>query len=275
MDPAERDQAVERLRAGASVALGLDDRSRRRTLQLIERELTQLGRTVLWVDLERVGAGADLGGRIVEACLPYLDLDQLGDVLEQLPARGRIDLEAFAELLMLPERVAASRGRRVVAVLDGFEAVERVVGASGLVVVAEALTMRQRVAYLFVGSTRVPQLFARAGSPLHGLAEVIEPGDPAIPRAGDRGTRRPGAPAEAAPPVSVDPLAAALLSWAEPPRQDGNRTGRRPEPPDREAWRRLLEEAESARRWLADRDEDDEDEDDDWRRRRDRWRRRR
>ncbi|HEV8638937.1 MAG TPA: hypothetical protein VG370_32415 [Chloroflexota bacterium] len=279
MDPAERDRVVERLRAGASVALGLDQGARRRALQAIERELTRLGRTVVWVDLDGVGSGAELGGRIVEACLPYLDVDALGDVLEQLPARGRIDLEAFAELLMLPERVAARLGRRVVAILDGFQAVERVVGTVGLGVVAETLTMRARVAYLFVGATRVPQLFARGGSPLQGLAEVIEAAEPAGRRAGEPADRRAGAPGAVARPTSDDPLAAALLSWAEPPTPPM----RQPQPPDREAWRRLIEQEERARRWLDEPDEDDDehdeddedDEDDDWRRRRDRWRRRR
>jgi hypothetical protein len=268
VDPVERDRVVERLRAGASVALGLDQGARRPALLAIERELTRLGRAVVWVDLDGVGSGAELGGRIVEACLPYLDVDALGDVLEQLPARGRIDLEAFAELLMLPERVAARLGRRVVAILDGFQAVERVVGTVGLGVVAETLTMRARVAYLFVGAPRVRQLFARGGSPLQGLAEVIEAAEPARQRA--------GAPGAVAPPNGADPLAAALLSWAEPPTP----SKRQPQSPDREAWRRLIEEEERARRWLDDPDEDEpdedeSDEDDDWRRRRDRWRRRR
>jgi len=293
VDPSERDRVVERLRAGASVALGLDDRVRRRTLQAIERELTQLGRTVVWVDLDGVGSGAELGGRIVEACLPHLDVDALGDVLEQLPARGRIDLEAFAELLMLPERVAAQLGRRVVAILDGFHAVERLVGAAGLGVVAETLTLRERVAYLFVGSTRVSQLFARRGSPLQGLAEVVDPGERPLPddRPAERSTRRPGPPGEApgdtppGPSTPADPLAAALLSWAEPPapkRQPRPDRGGLADqgglviPPDHDSWRRLIEEEERARRWLNERGRDNgDDEDDDWRRRRDRWRRRR
>jgi hypothetical protein len=112
MDASERDQVVDRLRAGASVALGIEERSeRRRVLKLVERELVELGRAVLWIDLDGISSGAELGGRIVEACLPHLDVEELGDVLEQLPARGRIELEALAELLMLPERVAEAPGR--------------------------------------------------------------------------------------------------------------------------------------------------------------------
>src|SRR5205823_3140486 len=83
------------------------------------------GRTMVWIDLGGAESGAELGGRIVEACMQHLDPDDLGDLLEQLPSRGRIDLEAFAELLMLPERIASESGRRVVAILEGFHQVER------------------------------------------------------------------------------------------------------------------------------------------------------
>src|SRR5689334_11472006 len=102
----------------------------RASVGAIERELRGLGRTVVWIDLEGADSGAELGGRIVESCLQYLDPNDLGDLLEQLPGRGRIDLEAFAELLMLPERVAAARGRRVVAILEGFQQVEPAGGGS-------------------------------------------------------------------------------------------------------------------------------------------------
>jgi hypothetical protein len=259
VDAAGREQVVERLRAGASVALGIEERAeRRRVLRIVERELGELGRTVLWIDLEGVGSGAELGGRIVEACLPFLDVEELGDVLEQVPARGRIELEALAELLMLPERVAEATGRRVVAILDGFEGIERVAGASGLTVVQEALGMRERVSYLFVGGPRVRHMFERPGSPLLGLAEI--PGGPVL-----RSRRlAPPEPVAAAP---SDPLAAALLSWAEPPAPQ--RKVERAEEPDLDSWRRLLEEEERARRWLLEQNVDDED--DEWRR----WRRQR
>jgi hypothetical protein len=249
VDAADREQVVERLRAGASVALGIEERAeRRRVLRIVARELGELGRTVLWIDLDGIGSGAELGGRIVEACLPYLDPEELGDVLEQVPARGRIELEALAELLMLPERVAEAAGRRVVAILDGFEGIERVAGASGLAVVHDALGMRERVSYLFVGGPRVRHMFERTGSPLVGLAET--PGGPVL-----RSRRlAPPEPAAAAP---SDPLAAALLSWAEPPAPQ--RKVERLEAPDLDSWRRLLEEEERARRWLLDQDDEDDD----------------
>src|SRR5687768_12813558 len=136
MDRAGIDQVVERLRRGGSVAL-VAERSplpRRRLLGTIERELSGLGRTVIWIDLEGAQSGAELGARIVEACLPELDPDELGDLLERLPSRGRLDLEVFGELLMLPETVAAT-GKRAVAILDGFETVEKAIGFGGLGVV--------------------------------------------------------------------------------------------------------------------------------------------
>jgi hypothetical protein len=266
MDPSDREQVVERLRAGASVALGIEERAeRRRVLRIVERELGELGRTVLWIDLDGIGSGAELGGRIVEACLPYLDVEELGDVLEQVPARGRIELEALAELLMLPERVAEETGRRVVAILDGFEWIERVAGASGLTVVRDALEARDRVSYLFVGGPRVRQVFERATSPLEGLAETV--GGPVL-----RSRRAVPEPAvEAAPAPSSDPLAAALLGWAEPPKPQkrAERAIERLSEPELDSWRRLLEEEERARRWLLEQD----DQDDDWRNRRRRRRR--
>src|SRR5439155_16664492 len=87
--------------------------------------------------------------------------------------RGRIDLEAFAELLLLPERIAAASGRRVVTILEGFHQVERAIGFGGLGAVRDALTLRERVSYLFVGARRVEALFARPDMPLYGLAEVV------------------------------------------------------------------------------------------------------
>lgn len=259
MDASDRDQVVDRLRAGASVALGIEERSeRRRVLRIVERELVELGRTVLWIDLDGINSGAELGGRIVETCLPYLDVEELGDVLDQVPARGRIELEALAELLMLPERVAEASGRRVVAMLDGFEGIERVAGVDGLVVVRDALGMRERVSYLFVGGPRVRHLFERHSSPLAGQAETV--GGPVL--RSRRATPEPVV--ESAP---TDPLAAALLSWAEPPPQKKpERTIERLDAPDLESWRTLLEEEERARRWLLEQERDGED--DDWRRRR-------
>ena len=267
MDSSDREQVVERLRAGASVALGIEERAeRRRVLRLVEREVGELGRIVLWIDLDGIASGAELGGRIVEACLPYLDVEELGDVLEQVPARGRIELEALAELLMLPERVAEATGRRVVAMLDGFEGIERVAGVSGLSVVRDALEARERVSYLFVGGPRVRQMFERNTSPLEGLAETI--GGPVL-----RSRRTVPEPVETAPSPPADPLAAALLSWAEPPKaqkKPERATIERLDEPDLDMWRRLLEEEERARRWLL---EQDEGEDDDWRKGRRRRRR--
>ena len=264
VDASDREQVVERLRAGASVALGIEERAeRRRVLRIVERELLELGRTVLWVDLDGAGSGAELGGRLVEACLPYLDVEELGDVLEQVPARGRIELEALAELLMLPERVAEATGKRVVAMLDGFEVIERVAGAAGLTVVQDALEMRERVAYLFVGGPRVRQMFERAGSPLEGLAETI--GGPILR---SRRASSPTRPPAAAPAAPADPLAAALLMWAEPPapQRKAERTIERLDEPDLDAWRRLLEEEERARRWLLEQEEDDDEDGRRWRR---------
>jgi len=217
VEQGQTEQIVERLRRGGSVALVVDrdPLARRRWLSAIERELTALGRTVLWIDMEGAQSGAELGGRIVEACLPELDPDELGDLLERLPSRGRLDLEAFAELLMLPETVAAS-GKRAVAILDGFESVERAIGFGGLGVVRDALMMRERVGYLFVGSARLAGLFGRPTMPLYGLADVVE-----APSAGGRQSRAAEPPAEAptSPAEAADPLAAALLGWAEAPPQ--------------------------------------------------------
>lgn len=266
MDRAGVDHVVERLRRGGAVAL-VADRSpllRRRLLGQIERELRGLGRTVIWIDLEGAQSGAELGGRIVEACMPELDPDELGDLLERLPSRGRLDLEAFGELLMLPETVAAS-GKRAVAILDGFEAVERAIGFGGLGVVRDALLMRERVGYLFVGSHRVAGLFGRPTMPLYGLAEVVQmAGADEEPRAG-RG--RDAHAAEPKPAAAEDPLAAALLGWAEaPPKpkpEDERLVIAREMPSAAElAWERLVE-----RERRRDRDAWDPDEDDPFRRR--------
>src|SRR5207247_2141736 len=136
--------------------------------------LTGLGRTTIWIDLEGAPSGAELGARIVEACMTEIDPEELGDLLERLPSRGRIDMEAFAELLMLPETIAIAQGRRVVAIVDGFETVERVIGFAALGVVRDALLMREKASYLFIGSPRVAALFARPQMPLYGLAEVVQ-----------------------------------------------------------------------------------------------------
>jgi hypothetical protein len=272
VEPGQIDRIVERLRRGQSVALA-GDRSGiapRGAVEAVERELRALGRTIVWVDLDGAESGAELGGRIVEGCMRHLDPDDLGDVLEQLPSRGRIDLEALAELLMLPERIAASSGRRVVTILEGFHQVERAIGFGGLGAVRDALVLRQRVAYLFVGARRVEALFGRPDMPLYGLAEVVSVGgrDAARGRPGaggpeERGRgRRAERPLE--PPASVerppdDPLAAALLSWAEAPPKP------KPEP-EREPWEWLVAREAAEREWL-DRLERGERDDDRW------WRR--
>lgn len=274
---------VERLRRGGSIALVVDRDpiGRLGWLSAVERELTALGRTVLRIDLDGAQSGAELGGRIVEACLPELDPDELGDLLERLPSRGRLDLEAFAELLMLPETIAAS-GQRAVAILDGFEAVERAIGFGGLGVVRDALLMRERVGYLFVGSARLAGLFGRPTMPLYGLAEVVEtgglgaadtgrrPGD--SPRRADaRGPARPDDAPSTPDPVGdgSDPLAAALLGWAEAPPQpkaDDRLVLAREMPSAAElAWEALIarERRRERERW-----EFGDEEDDPWRRRR-------
>jgi hypothetical protein len=260
MDRAGIDQIVERLRRGGSVALvaDRDGAARRRLLSTVERELSGLGRTVLWIDLTGAQSGAELGGRIVEACLPELDHDELGDLLERLPSRGRLDLEAFGELLMLPETVAAT-GKRAVAILDGFETVEKVIGFGGLGVVRDALVMRERVGYLFVGSGRLDGLFGRPNMPLYGLAEVVRIGWPEEPR---RGRER----AEAPPPTDAaaqDPLAAALLGWADaPPKpkpEDDRLVIAREMPSAAElAWERFMERERRRDRggWGFDEDDD-------------------
>jgi hypothetical protein len=272
------DWIVERLRRGQSVAL-TGDRSGtapRGTVAAIERERSALGRTTVWIDLDGAESGAELGGRIVEGCMQHLDPGDLGDLLEQLPSRGRIDLEAFAELLMLPERIASASGRRVVAILEGFHQVERVIGFSGLGAVRDALLLRARVSYLFVGPRRLQALFGRPDMPLYGLAEVVS-----VEGGGAIGGARPGAGRPAArgdgrradrPPDPVagveapsdDPLAAALLSWAEAPPK--------PEPGparEREPWEWLLEREAAEREWFErlERPERDGDDDDRW------WRR--
>ena len=268
MESGRIDWIVERLRRGQSVALA-GDRSGiapRGIVEAVERELRALGRTTVWIDLDGAESGAELGGRIVEGCMQHLDPDDLADVLERLPSRGRIDMEAFAELLMLPERIAAATGRRVVTILEGFHQVERAIGLSGLSAVRDALVLRERVAYLFVGARRVEALFARPDMPLCGLAEVVvADGGPAgggrpAGRAAARGqARRPdraaspsGQPAEPAAGAE-DPLSAALLSWAEAPPKP-------PEPePEREPWEWLLARERAEREWLerAERDNDD------------------
>jgi hypothetical protein len=259
VEPGRIDWIVERLRRGQSIALATErtGAAPRASVGAIERELRALGRTVVWIDLEGADSGAELGGRIVESCLQYLDPNDLGDLLEQLPGRGRIDLEAFAELLMLPERVAAARGRRVVAILEGFHQVERAVGLSGLGAVRDALLLRSQVAYLFVGGRRLEALFARPDMPLYGLAEVVsvagEVGGSA--RAQRRRAARTPEPVAEAEPAPDDPLAAAMLSWAEAPTPE-------PEPVrEREPWEWLLAREAAEREWLqrAERGYDDDD----------------
>jgi hypothetical protein len=270
------DRIVERLRRGQSVALA-GDRSGsapRGTVAAIERELRALGRTTVWIDLDGAESGAELGGRIVEGCMQHLDPDDLGDLLEQLPSRGRIDLEAVAELLMLPERIASASGRRVVAILEGFHQVERAIGFSGLGAVRDALLLRARVSYLFVGPRRLEALFGRPDMPLYGLAEVVSVegrgatggGWPGAGRQAGRGdgrrVDRPPEPAAGAEGPPDDPLAAALLSWAEAPPE--------PEPArEREPWEWLLEREAAERDWFErlERAERDDDDDDRW------WRR--
>jgi hypothetical protein len=261
VDARRVESVVEQLRRGSSVALagavGPD------ATATLERELTALGRTTIWIDLDGAESGAELGGRIVEGCMHHLDPEALGDVLERLPTRGRIDLEAFAELLMLPERIAESSGKRVVAILEGFQQVERVIGFVGLSAVRDALILRDRVSYLFVGGRRLEALFSRPDMPLYGLAEVEVVGEEKGGRRRDR-RRQPAPPAPEAPPPSDDPLTSALLAWAEPPAKA------EPEPtsPAQEAWERLLARESMERDWFERLERDpDEDEGDRW------WRR--
>jgi hypothetical protein len=249
----ETEALIDLLRRGKSVALVADRDAaiRRRALRSAEDALAELGRTVLWIDLEGAASGAELGGRIVEACMPELDAEHLSDLLEGLPARGRLDLEAFAELLMLPELVATSRGRRVVAILDGFEVVERVIGFDGLSVVRDALLMRDQVAYLFVGSPRLAGLFGRPRSPLFGMAEVIVSAAATDRRAGR------AAEAVASSPESTDPLVAALLGWANPMPKPSEKLviAREMPSPAELAWERFM----ARERRERDDWEDDED----------------
>ena len=269
MDGRRVESIVERLRRGNSLALA--GPVERGVTAALERELRALGRTTIWIDLDGAESGAELGGRIVEGCMHHLDPEELGTVLEQLPTRGRIDLEAFAELLMLPERIAESSGKRVVAILEAFQQVERVIGFSGLTAVRDALILRDRVSYLFVGNRRLDGLFTRPDAPLYGLAdvEVVEEA-----RGRHREERR-SAPVNPPPPASDDPLASALLAWAEPaPKSEPE-----PEPtsPAQEAWERLLAREAMERDWFERLERDGEDDDDQgrwWRRggrRRRRW----
>ncbi len=255
---------VELLRRGTSVALVAerDPAARRRLLRSIATGLSQLGRTTLWIDLEGAASGAELGARVVEGCMAELDPEDLGDLLERLPSRGRIDMEAFAELLMLPETVATGQGRRVVAILDGFEAVERVIGFAGLGVVRDALLVRDRATYLFVGSPRLAALFGRPQMPLHGLAEVVQA------TAAERSASAAPAEAAAATAADADPLAAALLGWAGAPPQPTKREAddrlvvAREMPSAAElAWEAFLAQERRSRRrdpWWEPDDEDDD-----------------
>jgi hypothetical protein len=159
---------------------------------------------------------------------------------------------------MLPETVAAS-GKRAVAILDGFETVEKAIGFGGLGVVRDALLMRERVGYLFVGSHRLAGLFGRPTMPLYGLAEVVQMGGADDePRAAGRATQ-PAEPEAAAP---EDPLAAALLGWAEaPPKpkpEDERLVIAREMPSLAElAWERLVEQERRRERDTWDSDGDD------------------
>ncbi|TAK22672.1 MAG: hypothetical protein EPO26_10410 [Chloroflexota bacterium] len=259
---ADIDEIVEALRSGECIAIGHSDAGvRQRFLARIERSLSGLGREVITIDLNGITSGHQIAGRFVEAVLPFLDPEELGDILEALPGRGRLDVEVLAALLLLPERVAESRGRRVIAVLDGFEAIEMSTGFAGLGAVRDALEARSRTTYLFAGNRRVPTLFARRGSPLHGIARSIDRDSPAESR------RAPatGPPPPTRVPVTGDPLASALIAWASPPPVKSREKAESP----RDAWRRLLEEEEAARRWLdANFDEPDDDDRGDRRRRR-------
>lgn len=267
------DRIAERLRRGASVALAAAGGGDVTITRAVERELTVLGRMALWIDLTGAESGAELGGRLVEGCMAHLDAEELGNLLEQLPARGRIDLEAFAMLLMLPEQVAARSGKRVVAILDGFHQVERAIGFAGLGAVRDALLLRDRTSYFFVGSRRLQALFERPDMPLYGLAEVVSS------EAGGRQTRISHAPARppSAAPIEAsapeDELAAAMLLWSEPPPA--------PEPePVRDAWDRLVahereigEREMAEREWLRRLERGDDDLERFWRRGRRRPRR--
>src|SRR5262249_28050974 len=150
-----------------------------------------------------------------------------------------LDLEAFAELLMLPETVAASTGKRVIAILDGFEAVERAIGFDGLGVVRDALLACDRATFLFVGSPRLTGLFGRPTMPLYGLADVVE----------TAGVERGRARGQPPPRPEGDPLAAALLGWAEAPPQP-KREERVVEPEI--TWEQLIERE----RWRWEEDDD-------------------
>ncbi len=241
MDRTTADYVIDRLRAGKSMGLIVDSPgsvTRAYTTQ-IANELTALGRTTIWIDASGVESGAELGGRVVEGCMMHLDPDELGDVLERLPSRGRIDLEALAELLMLPEQIAANSGRRVIVIIDPFPAVEQVIGHPGLAVIRDALMLRERVTFLFVGSHRLEGLFARPTSPLYQVAEVVDGtgrargtsppdrgasskpgekrGDPPskrVPLTNSDRAKRMDVPA--VEPPSADPLVAALMNWSEP-----------------------------------------------------------
>jgi hypothetical protein len=105
-------------------------------------------------------------------------------------------------------------------------------------------------------------MFERDSSPLKGQAETV---------GGLVLRSRRAVPEPVVEPTSADPLAAALLSWAEPPKppKKPERTIERLDAPELESWRRLLEEEERARRWLLEQERGGED--DDWRR----WQKRR
>ena len=286
MDRTTADYVVDRLRAGKSMGLIVDSpgsATRAYTTQ-IASELTALGRTTIWIDASGIESGAELGGRVVEGCMMHLDPDELGDVLERLPSRGRIDLEALAELLMLPEQIAANSGRRVIVIIDPFPAIEQVIGHPGLSVIRDALMLRDRVTFLYVGSHRLEGLFGRPASPLYRVAEVVDatvrarstpPSTPGIIT--KRGTTpgkqsslpkidREGGitkPVVEAPPT--DPLVAALMNWAEPTPLPPKPTRSKAKTAAEMFWEQI--EARGQRQNSLNLD-DDEDDDFDTRRRR-------
>ncbi len=250
------DRIVEGLRAGRCCAAVVAPPERPGAIARIDRALRSLGRDVLHVDLTGARSGAIVASRFVESCLPYLDVTELGDLLEAIPAQGRIDIEVLAALVLLPESVAARTGRRVVTIVDGIEALELTTGVAGLEAMRGALAARERVAYCFVGGPRLSRLFASRSALGEGV-DLFDGGDahgaavesPAPPRRA-RATAMPPAPPKPAP----DPFASALLGWAEPPPTT--------EPAGvSDGWRSLIAEERAVRRFLGDDPEVDDGDD--------------
>jgi len=250
------DRIVEDLRAGRCCAAVVAAPERPGAITRIDRALRSLGRDVLHIDLAGARSGAIVASRFVEACLPYLDISELGDLLEAVPTQGRVDIEVLAALVLLPESVAARTGRRVVMIIDGVEAIELTTGIAGLEAMRGALAARERVSYCFLGGPRVSRLFASGLA----LAEGVHLYGAGPALSGSAGSREPARQARAnvIPPArpipAPDPFAAALLGWAEPPPA--------PEPAGvADGWRSLLPEEQAVRRFLgADPEGDDGDE---------------